>query len=188
VSDRNSFVSRAGENPVKRLEVDDNRREAESMTEPLCSGTATRAAPPGNGYRTRCLGRLRPTNGLPLAARTLSSSIPDRWAWASLVICRSAAPVPSRRKDRGPADSGGKSSCRRSRQASARDQRIVAQFQSRCVSSHRVATSIGAVIVTGPIILPLWQHYESQVRFLYTCYAHDLGRVDRAATPGNLSL
>jgi hypothetical protein len=29
--------------------------------------------------------------------------------------------------------------------------------------------------VTGPIMLPLWQYYESQVRFLYTCYAHGLG-------------
>jgi hypothetical protein len=42
---------------------------------------------------------------------------------------------------------------------------------------HSSADFMGSVIwcVTEPIMSPLWQHYASQVRFLYTCYAHHLG-------------
>ena len=41
------------------------------------------------------------------------------------------------------------------------------------VQSGKFMGSVAA-IVTGPITLPLWQHYASQVRLLYTCYACSL--------------
>jgi hypothetical protein len=42
------------------------------------------------------------------------------------------------------------------------------------------------MIVTGPINLPLWQHYASQLKLLYTCYAQIVNSDAIAAIYNNL--